>query len=274
MTSPKLVLALACLLLTEAAQPTDLTPSPPPPREGIFISANVGDEVTLRCDYESKATRYYWYKQNQGQRPRLISSFYKFEKNGTLQDEFKRELRFTLETGSQRNNLKIANAQLHDSGIYHCVRNYASFFEFAESTTVHVKDSGLNIQALVYQSGSGTVRQQDSVTLNCTVHSSGCYGEHAVYWLKRSRASHPGLIYSGGGRTKHCERSENAQTRTCVYSLPMEDLTESHRGTYYCAVVSCGHIVFGNGTRLDLEGESVSDRVSQEEKPKQLCVIS
>ncbi|GLD53566.1 uncharacterized protein AKAME5_000629800 [Lates japonicus] len=35
----------------------------------------------------------------------------------------------------------------------------------------------------------------------------------------------------------------------------MESLNLSHAGTYCCAVASCGHILFGNATKLDIEGE-------------------
>ncbi|KAL6118799.1 uncharacterized protein ACO6RY_03514 [Pungitius sinensis] len=33
----------------------------------------------------------------------------------------------------------------------------------------------------------------------------------------------------------------------------MESLNPSHAGTYYCAVVSCGHILFGDRTKLDFK---------------------
>ncbi|GLD53565.1 uncharacterized protein AKAME5_000629700 [Lates japonicus] len=36
----------------------------------------------------------------------------------------------------------------------------------------------------------------------------------------------------------------------------MKNLSLSHAGTYYCAVASCGHILFGNGTKLDIEDEN------------------
>ncbi|XP_036969112.1 uncharacterized protein LOC119027773 isoform X2 [Acanthopagrus latus] len=65
--------------------------------------------------------------------------------------------------------------------------------------------------------------------------------------------SHPGLIYTHGGRNDQCERKDNTQTHTCVYNLPMKSLNLSHAGTYYCAVASCGHILFGNGTKLDFQ---------------------
>ncbi|XP_060936786.1 uncharacterized protein LOC133013761 [Limanda limanda] len=34
----------------------------------------------------------------------------------------------------------------------------------------------------------------------------------------------------------------------------MERLNRSHAGTYYCPVAACGHIVFGDGTKLEFNG--------------------
>ncbi|KAL7375311.1 hypothetical protein ABVT39_015371 [Epinephelus coioides] len=120
-------------------------------------------------------------------------------------------------------------------------------------------DSSWNVPASVHQSASETIQPGGSVTLNCTVHTGSCDdGEHSVYWFKYSEESHPGLIYSHGGRNDQCERKPDTQTHTCVYNLPMKSLNLSHAGTYYCAVASCGHILFGDGTTLDFEGEEDS----------------
>ncbi|XP_036067120.1 uncharacterized protein LOC118598497, partial [Oryzias melastigma] len=100
----------------------------------------------------------------------------------------------------------------------------------------------------VDQSSSENIHTGDSVTLNCTVHTGSCDGEHRVYWFKDSGVSHPGLIYTHD----QCEKNNNMQTHSCVYELHMDNLTESHAGIYYCAVVSCGHILFGHRTKLDL----------------------
>ncbi|XP_045920730.1 immunoglobulin kappa light chain-like [Micropterus dolomieu] len=257
MTSPKVVFYLTCLFLGKIAKMTDLSSSVR--QEGGFVSADVGDSVTLRCFCNvNTAARFFWYKQNLGQKPRLISSSYTFNKNGTFYDEFKNNPRFTLETERGKNHLTISDLHISDSATYYCASSLSLTFEFAEGTTVSVKGSGLKVPALVLQSASEPIQPGGSVTLNCTVHTGTCDGEHSVYWFKNSEESHPGLIYTHGGRNDQCERKSNTQTHTCVYNLALKSLNLSHAGTYYCAVASCGHVLFGNGTKLDFECDKVS----------------
>ncbi|XP_019123731.2 immunoglobulin kappa light chain-like [Larimichthys crocea] len=262
MTSPKFLFYLTCLFLEKivtSSQPTNPNLFPSVRQDGGFLSANVGDSLTLQCFYEDKdTTRLYWYKQTLGQKPRLISTFYKFDPKGTFHNEFKNNTRLTLDTGNGKNHLKISDLRISDSATYYCVNSFSSTFEFAESITVSVKGSGSNIPALVHQSASETIQPGGSVTLNCTVHTGTCDGEHSVYWFKDSEESHPGLIYTHGGRNDQCERKPNTQTHTCVYNLQMKSLNLSHAGTYYCAVASCGHILFGKGTKLDFEDDKDS----------------
>ena len=212
--------------------------------------------MTLECFYEGEViAKYYWYKQTLGEKPRLISSVYVSNKNVAFYDECKNNPRFTLDTDTGKNHLMISDLRISDSAAYYCASSFSVTFEFVQGVTVSVKGSGLNIPASVHQSSSEIIQPGGSVTLNCTVHSGTCDGEHSVYWFKHSQESHPGLIYTHGGRNDQCERKNDTQIPTCIYNLPMESLNLSHAGTYYCAVDSCGHIVFGNGTRLDFEGE-------------------
>ncbi|KAM9335601.1 uncharacterized protein ABDE67_020598 [Symphorus nematophorus] len=199
---------------------------------------------------------FFWYKQTLGQKPKLISTFYKHDKNGNFADEFKNDQRFKLEAKLGTNHLTISNLHISDSATYYCVGCNAYKFEFAEGTIVSVKGSGLNIPALVHQSAFESIQPGGSVTLNCTVHTGTCDGEHSVYWFKDSEESHPGLIYTHGGRNDQCERKPDTQTHTCVYNLPMKSLNLSHAGTYYCAVALCGHILFGDNTKLDFKHEA------------------
>ncbi|XP_039997038.1 uncharacterized protein LOC120797432 isoform X2 [Xiphias gladius] len=252
MTSPKFVFYLTCLFLGKMAQMSDLKLPSTLHQERRFIFANVGDKVTLQCFYKGDdSTWLFWYKQTLGQKPRLISSFYVYDIRKEFYHEFKNNSRFTLEVEKFKNHLTITDLQISDSATYYCANSYMFLLQFAEGAIVSVKSSGLNSQALVHQSVSETIQPGGSVTLNCTVHTGTCDGEHSVYWFKYSEESHPGLIYTHGDRRDQCERKPNTQTHTCVYNFPMENLNRSHAGTYYCAVASCGHILFGNGTKLN-----------------------
>uniref|UniRef100_A0A4W6CVK0 Ig-like domain-containing protein n=1 Tax=Lates calcarifer TaxID=8187 RepID=A0A4W6CVK0_LATCA len=228
-------------------------------KRSTLYSQSVGESVTLPClCQDTVAVMFYWYKQTLGQKPRMMSTFYKHNNNATFNDEFKSNQRLSLDTENGKYNLRITDLQTSDSATYYCVSSNLYDFEFCEGVTLNVKDSSLNIQALVHQSESETIQPGGSVTLNCTVHTGTCDGEHSVYWFKSSEESHPGLIYTHGDRNDQCERKPNTQTHTCVYNLPMESLNLSHTGTYYCAVASCGHILFGNGTNLDFKHDVTS----------------
>uniref|UniRef100_A0A667ZI03 Ig-like domain-containing protein n=1 Tax=Myripristis murdjan TaxID=586833 RepID=A0A667ZI03_9TELE len=248
---------LACLFLV-----TPLKMSSSVHQESGFVSANVGDTVTLRCFYETDvAAMLYWYKQTIGQKPQLISTFYKFDKNGSFHDEFNNDPRFKLETENNGNHLTISDLKLSDSSNYYCAGRYSYVFEFADGVTLSVQGSGLDIQAVVHQSESQTIQPGDSVTLNCTVHTGASVGEHSVYWFRSSGHSQPTTIYTHGVTDDQCERKPTTHTQTCDYNLPMKSLDLSDAGTYYCAVLSCGEILFGNGTKIDTEHEVASPPV-------------
>ncbi|XP_030609767.1 uncharacterized protein LOC115797347 [Archocentrus centrarchus] len=257
MTPAKFVFCLTCLFLGKMVQET-LESQASVHQDKGFILADVGENVTLRCFYEGDDSAWVlWYKQTLGQKPRLISTFYVYDTKITFHDEFKNNPRFTLDTKNSGNHLTISDMQISDSATYYCACSYRFVLTFAEGTIVKVNEAGLKTPALVHQSASKTMQPGGSVTLNCTVTTGTCDGEHSVYWFKKTEPSNPGLIYTHGSRNDQCGRKTNPQTDTCVYNLPIEDLKPSHAGTYYCAVASCGHIVFGNGTKLDLRREVV-----------------
>ncbi|XP_047451194.1 immunoglobulin kappa light chain-like [Mugil cephalus] len=255
MISVKFVFYLTCLFLWGKAQKIHQSLSVH--QESGFKSVNVGETVILQCFYENdKKPWLYWYKQTLGQKPKLISIFFIYDDTEVFYDEFVNNSRFTMEIKNGKNHLIISNLRISDSATYYCAHRASTTVEFAEGVTVSVK--GLNITSSVHQSSSETVQLGDSVTLNCTVHTGTCDGEHRVYWFKDSEESHPGLIYIHRGRDDQCERKNDTETHTCVYNLPMENLNLSHNGIYYCAVASCGHILFGNGTKVELKNEEVS----------------
>nr|XP_040038224.1 immunoglobulin kappa light chain-like isoform X2 [Gasterosteus aculeatus aculeatus] len=259
MTSPRFAVYVTWLFLWKMAHSTDLKLSSPVHQARRFASVGVGDKITLECFYQNKGGEWlYWFKQMFGQQPKLISNFYTYNKKENFHHEFENNPRFTLDNEKSHNHLTITNLNISDSATYYCAHSTSFLLTFAEGTVVSVQGSGWTVPALLHQSPSETMNPGGFVTLNCTVQTGTCDGQHSVYWFKDSEESHPGLIYTDGGSTDQCERKPNTQTHTCDYNLPLESLNPSHAGTYYCAVASCGYILFGNGTKLDIEDELVS----------------
>uniref|UniRef100_A0A8K9WTL9 Ig-like domain-containing protein n=1 Tax=Oncorhynchus mykiss TaxID=8022 RepID=A0A8K9WTL9_ONCMY len=227
-------------------------------QESGLKSAKIGDTMILRCFYEGDmAMHFSWYKQNLGDKLQLFSTVhYKYDRNATFYHEFKDNSRFSVQNGPKKNHLRISDMQLSDSGTYYCGNAYTNRVEFGKGVILIVEGTNMPI---LQQSVSESVQPGDVVTLNCTIHTETCAGEHRVYWFRRgSGESPPGIIYSHGDRSDQCEKSPGAgsPTQSCVYNLPKRNLSLSDAGTYYCAVALCGEILFGNGTKLDIQGNS------------------
>ena len=120
-----------------------------------------------------------------------------------------------------------------------------------------------DITAVTLDIQSDPVSSGDSVTLQCSVlsdsESKRCSEEHKVYWFRAgSNESHRSLIYAHGNSADECEKSPDGRSpQKCVYSFS-KNISSSDAGTYYCAVATCGEILFGNGTKLDIEGKLIS----------------
>ncbi|XP_061542294.1 uncharacterized protein LOC133407946 isoform X2 [Phycodurus eques] len=89
-----------------------------------------------------------------------------------------------------------------------------------------------------------------SVTLQCSILSetkgnvSECPDECSVYWFKSgSGDAYPHIIYT--------DRDEEKAKGSCVYHLSKLIQNSSDTGIYYCAVATCGQILFGQGTNVE-----------------------
>ncbi|CAB1351596.1 unnamed protein product [Coregonus sp. 'balchen'] len=114
-----------------------------------------------------------------------ILSLYIHSNNPTFYGEFNNSTRFVARKSGASFVLTIEDARPSDMGMYYCAtRDYDAmiFGKGADSRNQH----------LTQQPVSESVQTGDSVTLNCTIHTETCVGEHSVYWFRHgSGESHP-----------------------------------------------------------------------------------
>nr|XP_029522628.1 uncharacterized protein LOC115133498 [Oncorhynchus nerka] len=241
-------------LVCAFTKPNVIQPTP-------VMVAKLGGTVTLTCFRPNMSvTSFDWFKQSVGQKPlHMASSPYigrdSFYSNNFIKD-FTETKRLGVRRGLYTCNLTISKAQPGDSATYYCSTRVIYELTIGEGTVLIVKDSESNSMSVLQQPVSESVQPGDSVTLNCTIHTETCAGEHSVLWFRHgSGESRPGIIYTHGNRSDQCEKSTKAgsPTQSCVYNLPKRNLSLSDAGTYYCAVASCGEILFGDGTKLELQ---------------------
>ncbi|XP_036423737.1 uncharacterized protein LOC118806426 [Colossoma macropomum] len=228
--------------ITHSAQAVDLS-------EASFVSAESGENVTLLCKFVEKSGQsiksWVWYKQRAGQEPqevavKLINKF-----PNTLSKRFKINQSF---------NLTIEQTTKADEGMYFCGVGDGNTIMFSNGTFLAMTDKPrLNISVL-QTPVRGSVSPGESVTLQCTVLSEIRAAELRVLWFRAAAGqSFPEIIYTHQNSSSHqCEISSS--THSSVYNFSKNILDQHHTGTYYCAVVACGKIIWGCGSTVEMEG--------------------
>ncbi|KAI4897718.1 hypothetical protein NFI96_026083 [Prochilodus magdalenae] len=218
-----------------------------------------GENVTLNCPFGTlNAITTAWYKQTPGEKLLLIASAVR-STSVTYDNGFEKSGRFTA-LGEQSFSLIISNADPSDSATYYCAAADFSGATLLECTVLVLKGSSSSLHAVLQHPVSDPVELGGDTTLQCSVLTDTSAGEHSVYWFRHgSGESHPGIIYTHGNRSDQCKSSSetDSSTQSCVYKLPKRNLSLSDAGTYYCAVLMCGEIIFGNGTKLDVVAFSI-----------------
>uniref|UniRef100_A0A3P8Z213 Ig-like domain-containing protein n=1 Tax=Esox lucius TaxID=8010 RepID=A0A3P8Z213_ESOLU len=217
-----------------------------------FLAAQLGDQVTFECYVKREILYMVWYKLTTGRNMHHVAKADMFYKWVHYFDNFK-DGRFNVTLKEGTSHLKVSSTKPEDAGIYYCGVVQLNYIEFGPGTLLVLKGADLN-STVTQQPVSDSVHPGDSVTLNCTINTETCEGEHSVYWFRHdSGESPPGIIYTNGDRSGQCMKSpeSGSPTQSCVYNLPKRNLSLSDTGTYYCAVASCGEILFGNGTKLN-----------------------
>ncbi|XP_049338772.1 uncharacterized protein LOC103023434 [Astyanax mexicanus] len=223
------------------------------------VSAEEGDDVILPCFHpKEQINNVLWYKQLTGQKPVLLASSYYRTQPFKFYNDFDMPKRFDLLRADGSSNLSITSIQQSDSAVYYCAVAFSNVVSFGAGTVLLLKGHHSNKYTVQQLPVPHLLYPKDSVTLQCSVITNICAGDHSVYWFRHgSGESDPGIIFTHGNRSDQCKKSSEtvSPTQSCIYKLPKNNLSLSDAGTYYCAVAACGEILYGNGTKLNVKDE-------------------
>uniref|UniRef100_A0A668SWQ1 Ig-like domain-containing protein n=1 Tax=Oreochromis aureus TaxID=47969 RepID=A0A668SWQ1_OREAU len=236
------------------------------PQQISLTEAKLGDNVTLTCTLSGNDQGlYYWYKLNFGYMVQTIAegSFGKivFQINNS---------RFSATKVGKVLSLNIRNVSKEDEATYFCQAGSSFSINFIYGTILAVNDPKTQHKFFTVKQTPDldSVHLGDTMTLQCSLLSKNkndtdqCPDEDKVHWFKAASESHPGIIYHSSIRNKEDGR--------CDYSLSKTITHSSDAGTYYCAVITCGEILFGEGTKVDI---SMYSQFYQNNNFKLACLI-
>ncbi|XP_019219867.2 uncharacterized protein LOC106098089 [Oreochromis niloticus] len=216
-----------------------------------ITTAQLGGPVTFTCvlpKTETGRRDIHWYQQRAGDTLKIIWTL-KESATPKFAPAFD-DSRWKAYYDENVSNLTILRTNQDDEGIYHC-----GFTEWLQDTTwtgtyLLVKGNTQTVNYTVVQ--EKTVHAGNSVTLHCSLFSDAenktCPGGHHVFWFREG--SHPDIIYTEGNRHHDCGKRSEAQ-QSCVFRSS-KNVSSSNATTYYCAVATCGLILFGNGTKQEM----------------------
>ncbi|XP_017263644.1 uncharacterized protein LOC108231233 [Kryptolebias marmoratus] len=218
-------------------------------------TVQLGEPVTFTCPVpEDKDSSFLlcWYKQNAGDSMKLIASLLMH-----VQPEYGPEFsasRINVMLDKEISNLTILRTVQGDEGMYHCAFNdWKNHSWHGNYLSLKGNSDGTSNYTVVEQrTSSDPDRPGGSVSLQCSVLSDSdnktCSGGLSVFWFRsRSDKSYPDIIYADGNRHDECEKKPDSQKR-CVFS---KNIISSDAESYYCAVATCGQILFGKGIKIE-----------------------
>lgn len=244
------------------------------PRPVPVTVVRLGDAVTMKCSVsKEKLGLFYWYKLNFVFLIQTIAE----ETFGhiSLKGEFNTS-RFTLTKADSDYLLNIKNVSKDDEATYFCQTGSAYMMTVHDGTVLAVTGKLLSVHRLMLltlqlncllslrhegdrNQTSVYLRQSpeaalmapgDSVEIHCsllTTHTgitAQCPGGRSVYWFRSGSGGFTSSIM-------YVQKSRSHDQRSCVYTFTKTVQDSSDAGTYYCAVVTCGEILFGEGTRVE-----------------------
>ncbi|XP_030595552.1 uncharacterized protein LOC115787117 [Archocentrus centrarchus] len=220
-----------------------------------LTTLELGASATFHCPFSEEKDRFFhWYKQSLGKMVQTvgIGVYGKID----LVRPFS-NARFRIHTTNDSCRLTINHINKEDEATYFCQSGTEFLQHFVRGFFLAVNDYKQQTSVYVKQTPKiSSVQMRDTVTLQCSLltknkeNSTQCPGDHSVHWFKDgSGEHHPSIIYSNF-INRNSTDEENTR-KGCVYHLSKMIHNSSDAGTYYCAVVTCGQILFGEGTKVE-----------------------
>ncbi|XP_039669685.1 uncharacterized protein LOC120566982 [Perca fluviatilis] len=231
-------------------------------------TVHLGEPVTFTCVFSNKelsSKKLHWYKQSAGETLKAIVTLWKSTQPQYAPDVS--ESRLEVHYEKNVSNLTILRTTKEDEGMYHCVvmewndNQWSGTYLLVKGNTQRTS----NYTVVQRRTVSDPVRPGDSVSLQCSILSDSedktCPGDDSVFWFRAgSDKSHPDIIYTDGRRHNECDKRSDTQ-KSCVYRFS-KNISSSDAGTYYCAVATCGEILFGDGTKVEIVQRTHSEFVA------------
>ncbi|XP_014901772.1 uncharacterized protein LOC106955859 [Poecilia latipinna] len=211
---------------------------------------DIGDNITFDCNASEMDLKFVnWYKQSLGYMVEIVGSVILGQP--TISEKFKGS-HFAITIKGSRYDLTIFNISKEDEATYLCHIGTTYSQKFISGTFLAVNDDKQQKSLYLKQHpNSRLVHQGETVNLQCSLLSknkekSQCPTKPSMYWFRtKSERFHPGIIYT------QRNISDKDLDRSCSYSLSVRDSSDA--GVYYSAVVACGSIVIGEGTKVEMK---------------------
>ncbi|KPP56976.1 hypothetical protein Z043_125356, partial [Scleropages formosus] len=105
-----------------------------------LLIVHLGDTATLQCFFSKEEKYISWFKQNFGQKPRIIA-FTEKNSEPVFHNEFNTSKRFEIQKRNGSNHLMISKTEHSDSAVYYCGRMKDFIMLFGTGTFLSIKGS-------------------------------------------------------------------------------------------------------------------------------------